>query len=67
MREMKREEEEEGVSMTRGAHVGPTIFYYFVCKTDIWVPQVLLFFRIELPRKRHVNDASDEDRVKLAI
>jgi hypothetical protein len=49
--EMEREEEEdEGVSMTCGAHVGPTIFYYFMCENDMWVPRALLFFLIELPR-----------------
>ncbi len=64
---MEREEEDEEVSMTRGVHVGSTIFYnYFMCENDIWVPQTLLFFRIELPRKRHVSAMSDEDRVKLA-
>ncbi len=40
--------------MTGGAHMGPTIFYYFVCGTDMWVPRVLLFFQIKLPRKCHV-------------
>ena len=53
--------------MTYGAHVGPTIYYYyFVCEIDMWVPWVLLFFRIKLPRKRHVNATTNEDRVKLA-
>jgi hypothetical protein len=48
-------------------HVGPTIFYYyFLCETDMWVLSILLFFRLELPHKRHVNATSDEDRVKLA-
>jgi hypothetical protein len=66
--EIEREEEDEEVSMTRGVHVGPTIFKnYFMCENDIWVPQTLLFFRIELPRKRHVSAMSDEDRVKLAM
>ena len=53
--------------MICGAHVGPTIFYYFVCETNMWVSWVLLFFQIELPRKYHVNATSDEDRVKLAM
>lgn len=52
--------------MTCGAHMGSTIFYYFVCKTYMWVPWVLLFFHIELPRKRHVNATLDEDQFKLA-
>lgn len=52
--------------MTDGVHVGPTIFYYCVCETVMWVLWVLLFFLIELPHKRHVNATSDEDRVKLA-
>ena len=63
---MEREEEDEEVSMTCGAHVGPTFFNYFVCEDDMWVPRALLFFQIELSRKRHASAMSDEDRVKLA-
>lgn len=63
---MEREEEDDGVNMACGTHVGPTIFYYFVCEDDIWVPRSLLFFHIELSRKRHVSAMSDKNRVKLA-
>ncbi len=33
----------------------PQFFYYFVCETDMWVPLVLLFFRIKLPRQCHIR------------
>ena len=50
--------------MTCGAHVGPTIFYYIMSKTDMWVPWGLIFFHIKLPRHHHVNATWDEDLVK---
>ena len=56
-KEMKREDEEEregrgkkGVRMTCGAHVGPTIFNYFVCVELTCGPVVFLFFWIKLTR-----------------
>lgn len=48
----KRRIERRGVvRMARG----PRHFYYFVCVRDTWVPWILLFCYIELPRKRYVN------------
>lgn len=69
---LRREEEREDSGKTEGEDGiwGPCrshhFFYYFVCETDMWVLRVLLFFQIELQRKRHVNATSDVDRVKLA-
>jgi hypothetical protein len=51
----EREEEGKGLMMTCGVYMGPTIFYYFGFETDMWVPQDLLFFQIELSRRRHVR------------
>jgi hypothetical protein len=52
--------------MSCGAMWVSPFFNNFVCETDMWVPRFLLFFRIEMLCKRHVNVTSDEDRVKLA-
>ncbi len=41
--------------MTCMGHMGPNIFYYFVCEIGMLVPGVLLFFQIKLQRKRHVK------------
>ncbi len=63
-KQMGREEEERrgenDIWGSCGSH------HFFLCETDMWVPWVLLFFRIEFPRKRYVSATSDEDRVKLA-
>ena len=37
-------EKRRGLRMTCGVWVGPTIFYYFMCEIDMWVPWVLLLF-----------------------
>lgn len=38
-------------------HIGLTMFYYFVCVTDMWIPWFYFFSGIELPFKRHVVGA----------
>ena len=59
-----REEEEEEEWKW---HLGLTWAHYFLINLCVKLTcGCLLFFRIELTRKRHVNATSDEDRVKLA-
>ena len=49
-----RVEKEDDMWGPRGSY---NFFYYFVCEIDMWVPRVLLFFRI----KYHVSATSYED------
>lgn len=50
------EEEEEVIDNDTWGPRGPRHFFYnCVGGTDMWVPHILLFFWIELPRKCHVN------------